>query len=759
MSDEFVMHAPRPGILGAFLVIAVLSPSLAEEMKAPSVSSAPGSLILDDAPELLKSPSPVSPSHRDHLQAVALYSAGRMHERREEYEDALRCYQRALRCDPESSTIAQSIIPIAVRLKRYPEAVRYAVKAVALDDADPLLLRRLGVYLSEEGDWAGAATLFEKAQAARGKGKENAADILLQMEMGRLYYLMDKPKQAADCLARVLYAVGHPGEFALDEQLVKVLLGEAGRTYQFMGECFLAADRPQEAQTVFQKADEIAPDKALRQYNLARVAAKTKKTVEAIAALEASFAEHLGGEGVAPYELLAELLEQAGKKDELFDRLEKLRAADPNNTPLCHFLASRYREAGKLDKAELLYVTLLSNKPTLVGYRDLVQIHQQAKRYDALLAVLGEALEKFSILELIAAEAQKVSKDAEAMRGVVEVAQSKMKSEPDKFGFGQRLAVALLTLEAKQCDTADEFFRLALESKIPPRSLPPGAPVTLIDAADTLPSRKAEVLMVWGVGLLTADREAEAAKVFQRGVDEKMLPDDNPTFYFYLAGALAMAEQPDAALAAAKVAAEKKKSSVRYRGRPAWVFYVAKRYEEATKAYEDLIREFNDDYDSSDTRDALREARLALSNLAVIKGDMPQAEEQLEQVLDEYPDDDNAMNDLGYLWADQNKNLERAKRMIEKAVAAEPDNLAYRDSLGWLLYRMGKGPEAVAALEKAASAAKPDGVVLDHLGDAYLLVHQRDKAVETWRKAAETMRQNKEPEKAAAVEKKINSNQ
>ena len=131
----------------------------------------------------------------------------------------------------------------------------------------------------------------------------------------------------------------------------------------------------------------------------------------------------------------------------------------------------------------------------------------------------------------------------------------------------------------------------------------------------------------------------------------------------------------------------------------------------------------------------------------------------MEQVLDEYPDDDNAMNDLGYLWADQNKNLERAKRMIEKAVAAEPDNLAYRDSLGWLLYRMGKGPEAVAALEKAASAAKPDGVVLDHLGDAYLLVHQRDKAVETWRKAAETMRQNKEPEKAAAVEKKINSNQ
>ncbi len=759
MSDEFVMHRPQASSLIVVIAIAVCSMSLGEEMKSPAAPSIPDSLILDDAPELLKPRAPVSASHRDHLQAVALYSAGRMHERREEYKDALRCYERALRCDPESSTILQSIIPIAVRLKRYPEAVRYTLKAAAQEEADPMLLRRLGVYLTEEGDWAGAAALFEKAQAARGKAKETAADILLQMEMGRLYYLMNKPKQAADCMARVLHAIGHPSEFALDEQLVKVLLGESGRTYQFMGECFLAADRPQEAQTVFEKAEQVAPDKALRQYNLARVAAKSKKPAEALAALETAFVERLGGEGVAPYELLAELLDQLGKKNELFDRLEKLHAAEPNNAQLSYYLASRYREAGNLDKAELLYVAMLNNKPTLAGYRDLVQIHQKAKRYDALLAVLGESLEKFSILEMMAAEAQSVSNDAETVKSIVETARDKMKSEPEKFGFGMRLAVAMITLEAKQYDTANEFFRLALESKIPPRTPTAGAPVALLDAADGLPSRKAEVLMVWGIGLLTADREAEAAKVFQRAIDEKALPEENPSFYFYLAGALAMTEQPDAALMAAKVAAEKKTDSVRYRGRPAWVLYIAKRYDEAAKAYEDLIKEFGDDYDSPETRDALREARLALSNLAVIQGDMAKAEEQLELVLDEYPDDDNAMNDLGYLWADQNKNLERAKRMIEKAVAAEPENLAYRDSLGWLMVRMGNGPEAVAALEKAASAAKPDGVVLDHLGDAYLLVHQREKAVETWRKAAEAMRQNKEPEKAAIVEKKIKSNQ
>ena len=58
------------------------------------------------------------------------------------------------------------------------------------------------------------------------------------------------------------------------------------------------------------------------------------------------------------------------------------------------------------------------------------------------------------------------------------------------------------------------------------------------------------------------------------------------------------------------------------------------------------------------------------------------------------------MNNLGYLWADENKRLGRAEKMIREAVAAEPDNAAYRDSLGWVLFRLGKYPQAVAELKR-----------------------------------------------------------
>ena len=245
--------------------------------------------------------------------------------------------------------------------------------------------------------------------------------------------------------------------------------------------------------------------------------------------------------------------------------------------------------------------------------------------------------------------------------------------------------------------------------------------------------------MVWGVGLLSGDRAAEAAKVFQRGIDAKALPDDNPTFHFYLAGALALADRCDEALAAARIAADRKKDSIRFAVRPAWVLYYAKRYGEARKAYVALVEAFDADRESAETRDALREARLSLSNLCVIQGDSAQAEEWLEQVLDEFPDNAGAMNDLGYLWADQGKNLRRARRMIQKAVDAEPNNTAYRDSLGWVLFRLEEYPEALSELQKAVADKNPDGTTLDHLGDAYLKMHERDKAVESWRQGGRSV--------------------
>ena len=49
------------------------------------------------------------------------------------------------------------------------------------------------------------------------------------------------------------------------------------------------------------------------------------------------------------------------------------------------------------------------------------------------------------------------------------------------------------------------------------------------------------------------------------------------------------------------------------------------------------------------------------------------------------PDFSEAMNYLGYMWAERGVNLSRAKELIDKAVKLEPKNAAYPDSLAWVL--------------------------------------------------------------------------
>ena len=95
-----------------------------------------------------------------------------------------------------------------------------------------------------------------------------------------------------------------------------------------------------------------------------------------------------------------------------------------------------------------------------------------------------------------------------------------------------------------------------------------------------------------------------------------------------------------------------------------------------------------------------------------------------------------ASNYLGFMWADQNTNLEEAESYIKKAIAADPENGAYLDSLGWLDYRLGRYDQALAELLSAAQALKNDDpTVFAHIGDAYQKLNQIPRALEYWQRA------------------------
>ncbi len=581
---------------------------------------------------------------------------------------------------------------------------------------------------------------------------------------------MGRHAKAAEQFALLTEALEHPQRFGLSERTKKVLLGNAGLAYLLFGESFLLSDRLAEATAAFQKSNSAAPNQPLLDYNLARVAARKGQTQEALAELRRALDKHLNSEGLAPAELLAELLAKLGREKDLLGELERLDKADPENVPLGYFLAGKYLSAGRLEQAADLYTALLKKGPTTIAFRSLAQIDRKLKRAKPLLVLLGLVVEKTGTLELLGDQLQALAGDAETWRlllaaaggagagstaaggtaaspllkpeggtGVSPVLKPNVGQPPapprkHPADFNQCLALALLANQRKEFDLAAEFFDAALAAQ---------------------PKQAAQVLLTWGVGLLVAERPADAVKVFQRAGHEKLMSPDNPALDYYLAGALALGDHFDEALTWARKAAAAKKDSAQMALREPWILERAKRNEAAIRAYADVLSRFDADR-KPETRDSLRMARLALSNLCVLEHRLPEAEQWLEQVLDEFPDDVSADNDLGYLWADQGKHLQRALRMIRLAVAAEPENSAYRDSLGWAFFRLGRFPEAVAELEKAARDKEPDAMIFDHLGDACLRAGQVDRAHDAWRRAADLFRRDKEPEKARLTEAEDN---
>jgi tetratricopeptide (TPR) repeat protein len=702
----------------------------------------PSASEIDDPVAPLISTKPRNEHQQDHLDALAHYAAARMAQQREDNVDAMRHYARAYRLDPEAAQVLRDLVPVAFTLDRPSVAVRYALLAVEQDPGDPLLLRRLAAFVSDEGDQEKALLLYEKAAAlaAARHEKPTPATVLVSMEMGRLYFVAKKYDKAAEQFAKVLQALDKPEEFGLDDAMRKALLGSSDVTYQLFGQAFYDAGRYDEAAATFEKANAVKADPPGLAFNMARIEFKRGKPDVSLARLNEFFAAKRSGEGTAPYELLADLLAAENKSDALLPRLEELRTADPDNTPLVYFLAEQYRKQDKLDAAEPLYRHLLktaAKRPPAEAYQGLMEIYRKRRTAEPLLTVLGEAVEKAGSLQPLGEAGQNLEADAEIVTALIDFANQQQQADASKLDFGARLAVAHLALTAKKFDEADKWFDLAMQA--------PG-------------DKSAEIVMNWGLDLFLADRYASATRVFRRAIDDKLVAPDNPAFHYYLSGALEMEGKSDEAIAVARQAAALQPKSARFASRVAWILYHAKRHDDAQREYEALIKSFDDKYDSSETRDVMRDARLVLSNIAVERGNLPVAEEWIEQVLDEFPGDVGALNDLGYLLADQDKHHERALRMTQQAVATEPKNAAYRDSLGWALFRLGRFDEAAAELKQALALDKnPDGVLYDHLGDVLAKTGDLPGATDAWNKALAAFEKRGDVEKIAAVKHKLNS--
>lgn len=715
---------------GLLLVFGFTSTSIAQELVLPQI----------DAPR----PEPLNPleerreSDEDRITATALFAEGRVLFRHDDFEAALTKYQRAYRYSGRSSTILDEIVPLAFRVGRIGQALRYAQLLDDKSQIDPFVLRRLAIYLTEQDEYRTALRLYRLSTRRSEEAQPANVDLITDFEMGRLSFLVEDYEEAANCFTRVLTAIDQKPDSGDSKAAIDALMKDASATLSLIGETYLEAGRLEGAEKLFRRALTRQEQRPMLQYQLARIAFRREQPKRSLEELERYFEAKSDVAGTAPYELLEQLVAKSDGAENIVERMASVHHQQPDNIFVGYFYAEQLLRAGRASDAIPIFEQLIAERPLLDAYRGLLKAYYAEKTHAKFCLLLADAIGKLDGIDELKDTLQPMATDGTFVDALIETSEREF-LEDEQDGPARRSvarALAHIALLGDDDDRADRFFLLAVGDEKP----------------DT------NVWLNWSIEQMIDDR-LEAAVANLRKLALQPLSDaEAGTVQYYLSGALALSrDETDAAMEAAEEAARRLPEVPTIQVRPAWVLTLGKRWPDARRAYLEILDRWGDEYGSPAVREVIRDAKSSLSTIELELGHLDAAEEWLEQILDEFPTDVGTMNDLGYLWADRGVHLQKALRMIRRATEAHPDNFAYRDSLGWVLFRLGRVDEALVELRRAVDVDEPDGIVLDHLGDVLKVAQGVEAARPQWTRAAEALRESN-PALSASIQNKIESN-
>ncbi len=115
----------------------------------------------------------------------------------------------------------------------------------------------------------------------------------------------------------------------------------------------------------------------------------------------------------------------------------------------------------------------------------------------------------------------------------------------------------------------------------------------------------------------------------------------------------------------------------------------------------------------------------------------------MQRALDLDQTNVDALNFIGYTWAELNENLEQAEIYVLEALMIRPNDPNIMDSLAWIYYKMERFDEALEIQLQAVQNSE-SSVLLAHLGDIYFAIGNPDQARSAWNEALENLTNNEE---------------
>ena len=446
---------------------------------------------------------------------------------------------------------------------------------------------------------------------------------------------------------------------------------------------------------------------------------------------------------------------------------EEALARDPANIELRSIMGGLYFSTRDYDKAAREYETIITRDPkNLVAYLYLATIHAQEKKYDLAESAYQKllAIDPDNIIGMYyyAKTLMQMQRWADAE----ELLQKTIAQRPAFEAAWQGLGVLYET--TKRYDDAIGLYRSYLDrnpAKINYRVKIPEL-LKRVGRMDEAKKDLEEILTITpdsrevraALGLLYYDMRnfAGAAQEFSRLLEGT--PGDDKLRYM-LASSLEQKGDHDAACRNFQLISPSFELFANAQIQAAMILGKQQRHDEAISVMVRALEQKNDQavlylYLSSlyeDSKDLTAAEKTIVSGIERVPGNtdlhymlgvildktnrFEESIRQMEKVLEIDPQNADALNFIGYTYAERGVNLDEAEKLILQAMDLKPDNGYIIDSLGWVHFRQNKLASALKHLKRALELMPEDPNILEHLGDVYLKTGQAGEALDFYRRA------------------------
>lgn len=526
--------------------------------------------------------------------------------------------------------------------------------------------------------------LYEKATVLIDAGRLDQAESELRKTVATNPDLFD----AQRVLGRMLIERAGNDKAKVDEALEHLraafkLNPDDLSTGMAIAQIYLNTGRMPEAEKVLAQMLERFPDQRVLNYQYAQVLTKlgrgdeSKQYLERAVLLDPTF-------GPAILQLV-DIYQKENDWQKAADVLAPLIAEDPMNLDLQRQQAFFYLRAGQSEKARAMFKTLADADPKDARSRfylaealsDLERYEDADKIYRSLLEQSAEDADVLASFGISQVAQKKYDEATKAFRSLLAI-----KDLPENLQVLANTQLALIELQKGNYETAISMTKPLLVFNDKPNA-------QAVNIA--LDAYKKQKKYNEALGMLLPLVEKYGSDPFVNARYVEML---------VRAGEKEKAKE---------LAATQAKFGARNTIASAEAYIQAGDYDDAIALVKSSLQSKPEDLDLN----------FALGSAYERAGNQGSAEKVFLDILAKHPDHAQTLNYLGYMWAENNVNLDKAAEMLKKAVSEEPRNGAYIDSLGWLYFRQGNLDLAEKYLTDASHLLPRDATVHEHLGDVF----------------------------------------